>query len=553
MSTENRDWRALKYLACMPLLDRLELSAVSGLSEGPTHDALAGLNMKGLTGYIRHGSRLTAPTRRFIPTVAGLNHLAGTMSTTLDSVLHRYPVSAHWQRLLLYRLDAIAVIYRLASAVTDVAGPIGFRWYRSAAIDAAITLADGGVIGVLKQGLTSERTAFGKRVWRLLAAEQNLPSALLIIIPDEVRLRRARKLFARSPVPVYLALEEDVARADAALTVWRLPTGATRLDLHTALSYVEMKGDVPSELPLLRALPPGELIFPESDRSIPDHLLPIVLRPADKRLTDLMSDWPWVTSNDLNSLLDVSESRVSQMTTRLLGLDMVSKVHIDNHHRFALTNRGLGFVARRDRTSVARLRRQWSAESVDPHAPFTWRNVVGRRSRHLARHMAHTDAVHRFLAGLVMQAKRRGYRIVQLDPPHRASRYFRHEELLRSIHPDAFGMLRKGSETWPFFLEWENRAVRPGTMAARLAPYLRYYSSHAPLDDHGAQPVVLMVFDDYLVESRFLRVAKEKMGRMGVEVPLWVSHKAVLEKVGPLGKAWRNPDVMEQAAFPQGS
>ena len=196
---------------------------------------------------------------------------------------------------------------------------------------------------------------------------------------------------------------------------------------------------------------------------------------------------------------------------------------------------------------------QWSPEPVNPAAPLTWRNVSGRRSRHLARHMAHTGAVHRFLSGLERQAKRDGYRVVQLDPPHRASRHFRHEELLRSIHPDAFGILRKGGETWPFFLEWENRAVRPGTMAARLAPYLRYYSSKRPLDDHGSQPVVLMVFDDYLVESRFLWVAKEKMDRMGVEVPLWVSHKAVLEKAGPLGKAWRNPDVMERAAFPQGS
>ena len=342
---------------------------------------------------------------------------------------------------------------------------------------------------------------------------------------------------ARS-APVYLALEEDVARADAALIVWRLPTGATRLDLHTALSYVEMKGDVPSEPPLLRpSAAKRDWYCPNLTQPVPDYLLPVILRPADKRLTNLMSDWPWVTSNDLNSLLDVSESRVSQMTTRLQGLDMVSKVHIDNHHRFALTNRGLGFVARRDRTSVARLRRQWSAESVDPACTLHLeKRIVGRRSRHLARHMAHTDAVHRFLAGLVMQAKRRGYRIVQLDPPHRASRYFRHEELLRSIHPDAFGMLRKGSETWPFFLEWENRAVRPGTMATRLAPYLRYYSSKRPLDDHGAQPLVLMVFGDPLVEARFMWTAKENMGISGVRLPLRVSNKAVLEKVGPLGQ-----------------
>ena len=49
--------------------------------------------------------------------------------------------------------------------------------------------------------------------------------------------------------------------------------------------------------------------------------------------------------------------------------------------------------------------------------------------------------------------------------------------------------------------------MRPTTMSARLAPYLRYYSTHRPTDDHGAQPAVLVVFDDDLTQTHFLRVA----------------------------------------------
>ena len=52
----------------------------------------------------------------------------------------------------------------------------------------------------------------------------------------------------------------------------------------------------------------------------------------------------------------------------------------------------------------------------------------------------------------------------------RASRYFQHDGVLHSVHPDAFGVLRRDGKTWPFFLEWEGRAVRPATMAARIAP-----------------------------------------------------------------------------------
>ena len=40
--------------------------------------------------------------------------------------------------------------------------------------------------------------------------------------------------------------------------------------------------------------------------------------------------------------------------------------------------------------------------------------------------------------------------------------------------------------------------MRPVTMAARLAPYLRYYASARPTDDHGARPAVLLVFEDEL-------------------------------------------------------
>ncbi len=105
--------------------------------------------------------------------------------------------------------------------------------------------------------------------------------------------------------------------------------------------------------------------------------------------------------------------------------------------------------------------------------------------------------------------------------------------------------VRASGRTLPFFLEWEKRAMNPSTMAARLAPYLRYYSSSQPLDDHGHQSLVLVVFDDYLAEGNFLGVAHREMERAGVSVPLWVSYGEMLEKTGPLGLAWRSPDQLE--------
>ena len=157
----------------------------------------------------------------------------------------------------------------------------------------------------------------------------------------------------------------------------------------------------------------------------------------------------------------------------------------------------------------------------------------------------HTDAVHWFIAVLAQQARSRGRELAQLDSPGRASRYFRYAERLHSVRPDAFGLLHNGQAIWPFFLEWERRAVRPITMAARIAPYLRYYSTHRPTDDHGAQPSLLVVFDDDVAETHFLRIAKEEMDTAKVQVPLFVAPRNLLERVGPLGPAWRTPDRWE--------
>ena len=83
--------------------------------------------------------------------------------------------------------------------------------------------------------------------------------------------------------------------------------------------------------------------------------------------------------------------------------------------------------------------------------------------------------------------------------------------------------------------------MRPSTMSERLAPYLRYYSSHRPTDDHGTRPAVLVVFDDEIAHTHFLRVAREEMRAEGVTVPLWVSHREAIDALGPLGRAWRTP------------
>ena len=546
MRGKEREGSALRTLAAMPFLDYLELAAVSDMAESTARQVLGQLRRKGLADFIRHASTLTDTTRRWYVTQQGLNTLASETGTGIDRLLRTHPASAHWRRILLARLDAVAVVYRLASAVADAVGPPRFRWYRAAPLDAAMTLPDGRTVGVIRQGPTADRTSFSDRVRRLMEPEQSRPRALLALMPDEPRLRQARRQLARYPGPVYLALERDAARLSEDDRVWHATSAPARLSLGEVFAHLRPGGTLPWERPTSRLSLPDDADLSDIDDDAADHLLPAALKPAEKRMLDCLADWPLITIEDLSGILGLSDSRTWRLAARLGRLGLVTPVRLAGQRRFALSDGGLALLARRDRASVGAAVRRWSVEPMDDESPSSWRDLPGARSRPLARTIEHTQAVHRFMAALERQAKgTKGYRVVQVAPPHHAVRYFRYGGSLRSVHPDGFGVVQTGSKTFPFFLEYERRAANPSTMSSRLAPYLRYYSSNRPLEDHGHRPMVLIVFDDPLAEANFLGVARREMERARVGVPLWVSHRERLEKMGPLGKAWRNPDVME--------
>ena len=408
-------------------------------------------------------------------------------------------------------------------------------------MDAALLLPGGRTLGVVRQGPAADRTAFAKRLWRL--GQGPLPGAVLILASDGVRLRHARRLLARTPVSALLALEGDAVLAGLDAPVWRPPSGSARLDLGYVLERLRPGGELRQEEPPSQASLPGDLAADAA------RALPALLKPAEKRALDLLADWPWLLQRDLAGLLAVSETRVSRLMNSLEGLGLATRSPAAGG-RLALADRGLAFLARRDRASVGVARKRWSVAPLDAVAPMDWRNLTGSRSRQLLRNLAHTAAVHSFMAALARQCRALGWETAQLDPPHRASRYFRHQGALRSVNPDAFGVLRRGPAAWPFFLEWERRAVRPATMAQRLAPYLRYYSSHRPTDDHGARPAVLVVFDDDIAATHFLTLAAREMERLRVAVPLWVSNRKIIEALGPLGRAWLTPGDWEPAHLP---
>ncbi len=527
----------IRLVAELPLADRIELARLSRWSERAVYQRLAGLQRDGLVEGLAHASELISPTRRFLLTADGIERLALNSGRSREQILAEHPVSQRWRRLLLGRLDSVAVIYRLASALADLERPLRLRWYRSQPADAAIGLPDGRTLAVVRWGRTADRTAFAIRLRRL--REGPSYSGALVLAPDEVRLRHARRMLRRSPFICFFALERDAAWANSDSEVWRGPTAAVGLSLDEVLGYVRPQGwwavePAPRRVILPRSLDVGRH-GPATDWLLADRL-----KPTEKRTLDLVGDWSWIRADHLASLLGVARRRVSQLMAGLERQDLLKAHRIEGQRRLVLSDRGLALLARRDRASVGAARKRWSSTLLDPERPLHWRNLRGRRTRQLLRNLTHTEAVHAFLAALAEQARAQRCRVTQLDQPQRASRYFRFEERLRSIQPDAFGVLHRNGEDQPFFLEWERRAIRPSTMAKRIAPYLRYYAARRPVEDHGEIPLVLVVFEDVLAADHFRRVAREQMERADVELPLFVSDQRLLAQHGPLGPGWRD-------------
>ena len=541
MSAASLETGLLGLLAQAPFLDRQEMACISGGSRGAVYEAVHRLEEGGLVDSIPHAADLAPPARRYCLTAGGVRSLAEMNGGTVDGLLRSRAVSQQWRRILLERLDALASIHRLASTIANAARPVRLRLYRALPLDAALLLPGGRTLGVVRQGPAADRTAFAKRLWRL--GRGPLPGAVLVLASDEVRLRHARWLLARTPVNALLALERDAVLAGLDAPVWRPPSGGARLDLAYVLERLRPGGEIPVEGPPSQASLPGGLAADAA------HAMPALLKPAEKRALDLLADWPWILQRDLAGLLGVSETRISRLMTPLQGFGLATRPAVAGG-RLALTGRGLALLARRDRASVGVARRRWSVNPIDHAKPMDWRNASGGRSRQLLRNLEHTAAVHGFLAALARQSRALGWDTARLDPPHRASRHFRYAGALRSVNPDAFGVLRRGPATWAFFLEWERRAVRPATMTQRLAPYLRYYSSHRPTDDHGVRPQVLVVFDGDIPATHFLALAEREMARAGVRVPLWVSHREAIASLGPLGRAWLSPGDWEPARLP---
>ena len=531
---------ALLLLCATPLATVDDLSCFGRIPASTLRDRLKKLTERGLVDPVSHhlsvlGAR---PQRRYFPTEKGVT-AAGAATKGRNHMLRAYPVSKQWLRLLAERLDAVAVLHRVAAMVADADpydDPVRVDHYRNGPYDMLLTLSRGRTIGLLRQGpaLPTSRLRYRLRSIERLDSDETPFVTLVLTHADQATRRAIRSLGDPSEHRrTFVTTEEEFLAGDHTGVVWQQCGGgvgeAVRIDADASLSGILALAErlLDSSYSFLRDRPkpkPGTLYPSGVQAAMPEPTeqltpaLSVQLTRADKDVLDLLAAWPLCTREQLAGLMGgVTLRRVNQVLRSL------------SHHGLVRADEPLHML-----TDEGLTLDRWSAEPLYLGADI----YAGTAVRALASQMRHHAGVVDFAAALSAEVARSpDYDLWDLLPTSRSSIGYRYDWTTYAIHPDVSFTLEYEGRWRPYLLEFERRATTPKRARARLKSYRRYFDSGwAERDHEGRLPRVLFVFESPGNENAFLDIADTVKG-----VPIITSNAETLAEHGILGDAWILP------------
>ena len=529
--------------------------------------------------------------KRFALTARGIGRLAELERIEVSDALQRYPVSLQWRRVLLRRLEALEVYYKLCCFAAlarregeitfgegeDVGGPgefaVGepsggtlFWWRRTGWLDGTVVFGQGkGArrVRVLRIGTVGVRRAILHRLGSMVRAYGDRGiERIVIVVPGYTELRlvehwlRANARFIQAYCVVEHELKEARNWSDVRF-VRPGEYGSAYFSLSKAFSGLRGR---PSRLGarLDRFEPYAKVVVPEgailktgrNDRGI---LVGASLSRRERICLQAVADWPLGLRVHLLGLKGVSDL----LFTNLFGLGLIHYAWDDGRARVLLSDAGMRYVASRDRSSLKVLRDKWGYVMVDKSEPelenlrsfpVTGKGLdrrhriraEGGKLKTVSRQLVHLDGITEFFSTLGEGTE--GLDVVEVLPTHRGERWAKIGRRMRAILPDGAFVAKTRDSVIPFALEFERRAVTPKLMNQRLRPYKQYYDAVYRFEDHGAILVTLMVFESVVHASDFAShcgsgrvVARTSRGR---NMPLYVSSIEAIREKGLWEDVW---------------
>ena len=553
---------ALRLLCAAPLATVRELARFGRVPESTLRERVDRLAAKGLADSASHrlDSLGPRPQRRHFPTEQGIA-AAAQAEHGVQRFLTEYPVSRQWFRILTERLDAVAVVYRVAALLADAdrsGQPVRVDHYRQGPYDALVTLSQGRTLGIIRQGATlpSPNLRYRLRTAENLPYRQQ-PEATLVLACSGQANRRAVRTLGHTTAhrSHFVATEGEQLAGDHRAVAWQqcgngmadVAAIAPHLSLSGILAHVERRmnrhaAEFRDQTPKAHRKPkpdPDSLysgrlrtMMPDPGKQVKDCLA-VRLTGAQKQALDLLAAWPLCTTGQFTGLMGgVSRRWARQALQSLADLSLAR----EERGRHVLTDGGLRCLARRDRLAVRMALGRWSARRrrSSRGGPLVH---SGTALRSLASQQEHQDAVAATAARFTAEAAGSwDYQLLEMLPTPRSSigYYFQGQHYV--VHPDATLWLAYRGDWRPYFIEVERRAVTPKRVRERLRNYRRYFASGWPRPDHGgALPLVLFVFENPEIEEAFVDAAGYH------NLPVCTSHLELFQERGVLGEVWRPP------------
>ncbi len=266
------------------------------------------------------GSSTCRQGGRWFLTAEGIEEASDALGfATPSEFVRAYPVSQQWLTLLLRRMDAVASVYRLATALSP-----GYRSYRSRVepyrrgrFDAMITLHDGRTFGVVRQGLALRTRSLHDRLRAIAEYDfSRHPGTVLVLVPSAWEQRLTARLCERVRLAdCYVGVESCDALERETDRLWLERTWTYGYSYHTLHDVRVRSRTVREPLPQRRARRRASMPHPERmAREAPAF----GLSPSEKRVLDLLTDHPMLPREHLGRWLGVSEGRVSQVMRSLV-------------------------------------------------------------------------------------------------------------------------------------------------------------------------------------------------------------------------------------------
>ena len=538
-----------------PLATVEELSCLSRVPDSTLRDRLARL-----AGSISHRLSMLGlhPRRRYFPTEKGIG-AAGAATESQEHVLELYPVSRQWMRLLAERLEAVVVLYHVAAMIAEAdpsGDPVRVDHYRHGPYDLLITLSGDRSIGLIRHGpaLPTANLRYRLRSKERLGYSEE-PLITLVLAHSGQAMRRAIRALG-DPLQhrtTLVACERELLTGGADAFAWHLcGTGRgvpVRIDPDINLAAIVEFADrlvdrSTSSRRQKRTLNPETLYSTDVRATTPEPTaqlrtaLAVRLTRVGKEVLDLISAWPLCTRRQVAGLMGgVTRHRVGQVLRSLMHRSLV-RSDGTNH---VLTDKGLTYLARRDRAAVGPTLDRWSPEHGREHPRAGAGGhpaYEGSSLRAIANQLSHQAGITDLAAALTSEVARSpDHELFDLQPTSRSSAGYRYDGKRYVIHPDASFLLEHRGERRTYFLEFERRSNDAETCArppAALPPALSQRLGRP--GPRRRPPIVLFVFPSADDEDTFLTAAADVS-----HAPFFSSSLELIASRGVLGASWRPP------------